>query len=100
VLASYERSLETKEIALFRQVKPNLSAAEERRLLDAFKTTDSQQVEITIGSIAIEGDSATVNVTRRDVLVVRGRSQDGRSHPQAFVPSKSGGNWVIVQIGQ
>jgi serine/threonine protein kinase len=100
VLASYERSLETKDIALFRQVKPSLSGAEEKRLLDAFKGTDSQQVEIVIGGIAIEGDSATVNVTRRDVIIVRGRPQDGRSHPQVFMLSKSGGSWVIVQIGQ
>jgi serine/threonine protein kinase len=100
VLANYERSLETKDIGLFRQVKPNLTAAEEKRLLDAFEGTDSQQVELSIGSIAIEGDTATVNVTRRDVIIVRGRSQDGRSHPQVFMLSKSGGNWVIVQIGQ
>jgi hypothetical protein len=100
VLATYERSLENKDIALFRQVKPNLSPAEEKRLLDAFKGMDSQQVEITIGSISIEGDSATVNVTRRDVIIVRGRPQDGRSHPQVFMLSKSGGSWVIVQIGQ
>jgi serine/threonine protein kinase len=100
VLANYERSLESKDIALFRQVKPSLSPAEEKRLLDAFKGTDSQQVEIAIASIAIEGDSATVNVTRRDIIIVRGRPQDGRSHPQVFMLSKSGGSWVIVQIGQ
>jgi hypothetical protein len=100
VLADYERALETKNLALFREVKPNLSAGEEKSLTDAFRTTDSQQVEMTVNSIAIDGDSATVNVARHDIIVIRGRSQDGRSRPQSFVMSKAGGKWVIVQIGQ
>jgi serine/threonine protein kinase/tetratricopeptide (TPR) repeat protein len=100
VLASYERAIESKDLALFRQVKPNLSASEEKVLTDAFRTADSQQVELTVQSIAIEGDSATVNVSRRDIITVRGRSQDGKSRPQKFAMSKTAGKWVIVQIGQ
>jgi hypothetical protein len=100
VLADYERAVETKNLALFREIKPNLSASEEKTLADAFRNTDSQQVEMNVNSIAIEGDSATVNVSRRDIIVIRGRSQDGRSRPQSFVLSKSGGKWMIVQIGQ
>jgi serine/threonine protein kinase len=99
VLASYERSLETKDVALFRRVKPNLTAEDEKRLTESFQMMDSQQVEMTIESIAINGDSATVTVTRRDVIVVGGRPQNGRSRQQQFVLSKSSGNWVIVQIG-
>ncbi len=91
--------IETKNLALFREVKPNLSAAEEKRLSDAFRNTDSQQVELTVNSIAIQGDAATVNVTRRDIITVRGRAQNGDSRPQSFVFSKAGGKWVIVQIG-
>jgi serine/threonine protein kinase len=98
-LADYERAVETKNIALFREVKPNLSGTEEKRLTDAFRNTDSQQVELTVNSIAIQGDAATVNVTRRDIIIVRGRSQNGDSRPQSFVLSKAGGKWVIVQIG-
>jgi hypothetical protein len=100
VLADYERALETKNIGLFREVKPNLSANEEKRLTDAFRNTDSHQVELTVNNIVIEGDSAAVNATRRDVLVVRGRSQNGDSRPQSFTLSRTGGRWVIVQIGQ
>ncbi|HLE69665.1 MAG TPA: protein kinase [Vicinamibacteria bacterium] len=100
VLVDYERAIETKNIALFREIKPNLSAAEEKRLTDAFRNTDSQDVEITVNTIVIEGDSATVAVTRRDIIVVRGRSQNGNSRPQSFVLSRTGGKWVIVQIGQ
>ena len=100
VLADYERALETKNIGLFREVKPNLSADEEKRLNDAFRNTDSHQVELTVNSILIEGDSATANATRRDIIVVRGRSQNGDSRPQSFALSRAGGRWVIVQIGQ
>jgi tetratricopeptide (TPR) repeat protein len=100
VLATYERALETKNIALFREVKPNLSAGEEKRLTDAFRNTDSQDVQMTVNSIAIDGDTATVGVTRRDIITVRGHSQDGNTHPQSFVLSRAGGKWVIVQIGQ
>jgi tetratricopeptide (TPR) repeat protein len=98
VLADYERALETKNLALFREVKPNLSADEEKRLTDAFRNTDSQQVELSVNSIAIEADSATANVTRRDIITVRGRSQDGNSRPQSFVLSRAGSKWVILQI--
>ena len=100
VLVDYERAIETKNIALFREIKPNLSAAEEKRLTDAFRNTDSQDVEITVNTIVIEGDSATVAVTRRDIIVVRGRSQNGNTRPQSFVLARAGGKWVIVQIGQ
>jgi hypothetical protein len=99
VLAEYVRAVETKNLGLFRQVKPNLSASEEKRLADAFENTDSQQVELTVDSIAIQGDTATVNVTRRDIITVRGRAQNGDSRPQTFVFSRAGGKWVIVQIG-
>jgi hypothetical protein len=81
-------------------VKPNLSANEEKILIDAFRNTDSQQVELTVNAIVIEGNTATVNATRHDVIIVRGRSQDGKSRPQSFVLSKAGGRWTITQIGQ
>ena len=100
VLAEYERALETKNIALFREVKPNLSPNEEKRLTDAFRTTDSQDVQITVNSIAIDGDNATVGVSRHDIITIKGRSQDGNTRPQSFVLSRAGGKWVIVQIGQ
>lgn len=100
VLANYESALESKNVTLFRQVKPNLTRDEEKRLAESFAQIDSQNVEMNVESIAIEGDRATVTVTRRDTLVIRGRSQNGHSRQQQFFLSKAGGNWVIDQIGQ
>ena len=48
--------------------------------------------------VTIEGDTATITVTRRDVIVTRGRSQNGNSRQQTFVLEKTGGSWVITQI--
>ncbi len=100
VLGNYVKSLESKNVALFRQVKPNLTADEEKRLADSFSAVDSQHVEMNVESIAIDGDRATATVTRSDVIVVRGHSQNGRSRQQQFFLTKLGGNWVIDQIGQ
>jgi serine/threonine protein kinase len=100
VLATYVKSVESKNIALFRQVKPNLTPDEEKRLVDSFGLVDSQKVELSVDSIAIDGERATVTVTRRDLIIVKGRPQNGHSRQQQFFLVKLGGNWVIDQIGQ
>src|SRR4030095_7183665 len=46
VLRTYERAIETKNVDLFRSVRPGLSAAEENRLRTSFSQVDSQQVDI------------------------------------------------------
>lgn len=99
-LATYERAIEGENLDLFRQIKPNLSAADAKRLQSSFDAIDSQEVELDIQSILIEGDRATVKLTRRDVIVIRGRSQNGSSRAQTFVLAKTAGSWVITQIGQ
>ncbi|HXV60552.1 MAG TPA: protein kinase [Vicinamibacteria bacterium] len=98
VLANYERAIESKNLDLFRQVKPNLTADEEKGLRDSFTQVDSQAIEIAIASIVIEGDMATVTVSRRDTFVVRGRSENGNERQQRFVLSKTGDRWTIVSI--
>ena len=44
VLATYERAIEGENIDLFRQVKPNLSADEAKRLQTSFDTMDASQM--------------------------------------------------------
>ena len=41
----------------------------------------------------------TKAVTRRDIIVIGGRSQNGNERRQVFKLSKSGGGWVIDDIG-
>jgi len=99
-IATYERALESENLDLFRQVKPNLTADEAKRLQKSFDSMDSHEVELHLDAVIIQDDAATVNVTRRDIIIVRGRSQNGHTRKQTFTLSKSNGNWVIVQIGQ
>ena len=97
VVATYGRAIETKDIQLFRSIKPNLSSDEERRLQQGFRAVTSQRVTLSIASIDRRGDAATAIVQRRDVLDVGGRRRtvDAR---QTLTFARSGGGWVITEI--
>ena len=97
LVATYARAIETKNLAQFRTIKPNLSAAEERRLQDGFRAVTSQQVEMNILSIARNGDEATVAVRRRDTIQAGGRQQSSESR-QTMTVARQGENWIIVDI--
>ena len=56
LLATYERAIETKDLALFRSVKPNLTGDEERRLRKAFESTKTQEVTITVAAVELPGE--------------------------------------------
>jgi hypothetical protein len=96
VLADYGRAIEGKDLALFRQVKPNLSADEARRLEAAFKAIKSQQVGITIESIQVTGNDALVKVARQDTI----NGKAVQRVQQTFRLSQAGAGWVIQSIGQ
>jgi hypothetical protein len=97
VVAAYGRAIETKDLVLFRSIKPNLSPDEERRLQQGFRAVTSQRVNLTIASIDRRGNTATAVVQRRDVLDVGGRRQtvDAR---QTLTFARSGNGWVITEI--
>jgi serine/threonine protein kinase len=96
VLDEYARALETKDLALFRRVKPNLSGEEQKRLQDAFKMIKSQKVGMKVSGIEVQGGSAVVRVARQDE--VNGRQT--QAVQQTFRLSQQGGSWVIESIGQ
>jgi serine/threonine protein kinase len=97
VVATYGRAIETKDLQLFRSIKPNLSGDEERRLQQGFRAVTSQRVTLTVSSIDRRGDAATVVVQRRDVLDIAGRRQtvDAR---QVLTLSRAKDGWSIVEI--
>jgi len=98
VVATYAHAIETKDLALFRQVKPNLSAAEQRRIQEGFRNVSSQQVAITILSIVHRGTDATVRLRRRDTIVAAGRQQTTESQ-QTLTLTRTATAWVIREIG-
>jgi predicted Ser/Thr protein kinase len=91
VVAEYARAMETRDLALYRTLKPDLSAEDERRLRQAFKETKTWRVGITVDSVQVDGDRATVRATRQDVI-------DGRptkAVPQTFQLVRTGAAWHI-----
>jgi serine/threonine protein kinase len=96
-IATYGIALEKEDIALFRTVRPGLSAAEEARLRDSFKQIDTQQVKITIEDIRVDGRTATVRQSRQDTVVTNGRRQT-LSIRQTLRLEKTGTTWIITDL--
>jgi hypothetical protein len=97
IVAAYGRAIENKDLGLFRAIKPNLSAEEERRLQAGFRAVTSQRVNLSIASIDHRGADATVTVMRQDTIQAGGRQQTLRSQ-QTLKLSKASAGWAIVDI--
>ena len=95
--ASYGRAIESKDLALFRAVKPNLSREEERRLQDGFRAVSSQRVRLTLNTVEIQGQDATVVAQRSDTIDAGGRRQTVDSR-QTFRLTRTPGGWIITDI--
>jgi hypothetical protein len=95
VIGDYERAIETRDIDLFRTVKPNLSGQEERTLRGTFAQVRSHQIEMALGPIEVDGRQARVRITRQDVI-------DGKpfAFQQSLVLVKDGAVWTIREIGR
>jgi len=94
-IANYAQAIESKDIDLFRAVMPGLSSADERNLRAAFAGNQRQTVQITIDSIQIRGNAATVRLTRNDTIA----NHTVTSH-QTMALAKNGSAWVITHIGR
>ena len=91
VIAEYARAMQTRDLALYRALKPDLSAEDEKRLREAFKNSRTDRVGITVESVEVDGDRATVRATRQDVI-------DGRPTKavvQTFRLVRVGAVWQI-----
>jgi len=96
VIGDYAKAIENKDLDLFKTVKPNLSADEEKRARNAFASIQSQVVRITFLSIDMKEHQAVVKVTRRDTI----NGSIPGSFPQTFTMSKGRTGWVIDEIGR
>jgi len=95
VIAEYGRALQSKDLALFRSIKPNLSGAEEDKLRASFANIKDWRVNISISSVLIDGTQATVHASRNDT--VNGKPV---SLHQTFTLTKGASGWTIREIGQ
>jgi serine/threonine protein kinase len=98
VISNWKQAIETQDIDLYRSVKPNLSSDDERHLRASFEAVDSQQVEISILKIDLQGTRASVRLARSDTIVANGRKLSA-SIEQTLLLSKEAGGWIIVTIG-
>ncbi len=96
VIAEYARAIESKDVALFRSVKPNLTTQEQKRIEDAFKAIKSQQVAISIEQVQVSGAQALVRVSRQDTL----NGKPTRATQQTFRLVETPAGWKIDSIGQ
>jgi len=96
VVANLARAIEEKDMALYKRLRPDLTGDEERRLADAFRNVASQEVDYRIDDLSINGDAATVRVTRSG----RVSGQNVPSVRQVLRLARRGGGWVIAEIGQ
>jgi hypothetical protein len=99
VIASYGHAIETKSVALFKSVKPNLSVDEQRRLEESFRAVSSQRVSISVLSITRQGREASVRLRRRDDIEAGGRRQTTDSQ-QTVTLERVGSTWVIREISR
>jgi len=98
VLNTYKTAIETKSVGLYRSVRPGLTAAEETRLRDSFRQVDSQQITLSIDELRVDGRTATVRISRQDVITSSGRRQT-QSSRQTLRLEKSATGWIITAIG-
>jgi serine/threonine-protein kinase len=90
LVAQYERAIETRDVGLLKTLKPDLSGKEQ----DALRRAAANDVRITVGTLQLNGDKATVMCARTD------RLGDGKSFniQQTLILAKKGGRWVIQRI--
>ncbi len=96
VIRIYERAIETKDIALYRSIRPNLSAAAEGVLMNSFRQIDSQEIDVRVENLRIEGRTASARLVRRDTLITGGRRQVQNS-TQTLRFEKTEAGWIIAE---
>ena len=96
LLATYGRAIESKDLALFRSVKPNLTMEEEKRLRRAFESTKTHEVRITVERLDCHEKGCVVHLSRRDTLDATIVS----SFPQTLRLTQSPEGFVIDEIGR
>jgi serine/threonine protein kinase len=96
VIRIYEQAIEAKDIALFRSIRPNLSRADEAVLTTSFRQIDTQEIDIKIESLRIDGRTASARLLRRDTLTTAGRKQVQNSQ-QTLRFQKTDAGWIITE---
>jgi uncharacterized membrane protein len=95
LLAHAAAATKAQDLPLFRSLKPNLSAEEEKRLRKAFDSTKSHEATITMDALDCQ-EARCAHLLRRDTL-------DGSivsSFPQTVRLAQGAQGMVIEEIGR
>ena len=95
VIRILEQAIETKDIGLYRAVRPGLTQAGEAILMNTFREVESE-IDIRVENLRIEGRTAVARLVRRDTLVRAGRRQVQNS-TQTLRLEKTEAGWIIVE---
>jgi len=98
-IATYVRAIESKDVALFRAIKPNTSTEEQRRIEDGFRAVTSQKVAVRVLGIERRGSDALVRLRRTDTIDAGGRQRSTETE-QTMTLTRSSTGWVIRDIGR
>ncbi len=96
VIRTFEQAIETKDIGLYRSVRPNLSKAAETILMNSFRQIDTQEIDLRVESLKIDGRTASARIVRRDTLITSGRRQVQNS-TQTLRFEKTATGWIIAE---
>jgi hypothetical protein len=96
VIRTFEQAIETKDIGLYRSVRPNISKAAETVLMNSFRQAGSQEIDLQVENLRIDGRTALARIVRRDTLITSGRRQVQNS-TQTLRFEKTATGWIIVE---
>jgi tetratricopeptide (TPR) repeat protein len=96
LVTDFAHAIESKDLSLYRGLKPNTTADEMKRLERYFKAVKSLKVGIAIDSIEVAGDRATVRVSRQDTIDGR----EMRAAQQVLTVVRTAQGWVIEDMGR
>jgi hypothetical protein len=98
-IATYVRAIESKDVALFRSIKPNTSPEEQRRIEDGFRAVSSQRVVVRVLGIDRKGTEALVRLRRTDTIDAGGRTRTTETE-QTMTLTRGTTGWLIRDIGR
>ena len=94
VIDDYVRAIETRDLALFRALMPDLTSDQEKTLRDSFGAIKVQRVALSGVGVQIDGNQATARVSRQDTI--NGRPM--KPVQQTFRLGRQGGSWRILSF--
>jgi hypothetical protein len=97
-LEMYRQALERKDIALLRQVRPDLSTGEIQKLERSFDDMESLQVSLTVESMALTADRAEVRGLREDAVTTKAGQTMRNQAPFVYRLKETPSGWIFVRV--